>query len=91
MLMSYFPVNPVLSTTVRPSKREKFCVNSLTCILAALRAVGPIRNPPQGRMGAYPGSGGDGEFFGLNAVQLPAFDSTNLGPSLLSFLATTSA
>src|SRR5271166_1499326 len=87
---SYFPVRPVLSTTVRPRNRARDGTSSEIGMLDAYSSLGLILIPPQRRSGGLPGSAGAGGFCGSYGVQLPSFDSMSCGPSLPSFRASTS-
>src|SRR5262245_22622802 len=82
-LTSNLLVKPVLSTTVRPRKRESVGAKSDTRTLAAISSRCPDVIQPHHSVG---GSGGG--LVGSGGVQLPSFDSVSLGPSLPSFLAT---
>jgi hypothetical protein len=91
MLMSNFPVNSVLSTTVRPRSRESIGINRSIVTPTPLNSLGCMNKPPHPSAGGLPGSGGGGPLDGPSGVQPPSFDSVRRGPSFPSFFAVTNA
>ena len=89
--MSYVPGSPVLSTTMPPTKRDRFCANAAIDCPPTLRRPGPNIAPHVGRSpGAGGGTGPRPRPFGPLGVQ-SAVEGVILSPSFPSFLASTSA